>query len=241
MKNRMIVKVGIIALIILSVNNSFSQTSVLDKYEYYTRETGNNALGYYQTSINLLNKDLKQDGFRFTYNYLLFNIASFPLNSNNQISITMDAAFRIGASLGELEVTNPPENFPSLLKYYTISADLFSMSIVPDYTYVFESGFAISARFGFNFFNVGGTASLLEKGTFKENTIIVIKIVPMAFNPSLYFDFGRSGLGIGFYINPSNFLSYVIAPDNLYNEEYLGIQFWDNIVEEYEFQVLFNF
>jgi len=241
MQNGIIVKVGIIALVILSFKNSFSQTSVLDKYDYYTRETGSTVLGYYKTSINLLNTDLKQDGFRFTNNYLLFKIASFPLNSNNQINIVMDAAFRIGASVGEYEVSNPPENFPNKLKYYTISADLFSMSIVPGYTYVFDSGFAISARFGLNFFNVGGSISLLDKGTFNENAIVVVKIVPMAFNPALYFDFGRTGLGVGFYLNPSNLLSYVIAPDNLYNEEYLGIQFWDHVVEEYEFQVLFNF
>lgn len=241
MKNRIIIKIGIIALVIISVNNSLSQTSVLDKYEYYTRETGSTALGYYTTSINMLNLDLQQYGFRFTHNYLLFNIASFPLDSNNKIDITMDAAFRAGASIGEHEVSNPPENFPNKLKYYTISGDFFSMSIVPEYTYVFESGFAISARFGVNFFNVGGTISMLDKGTFEENAIIVVKIVPMAFNPALYFDFGRSGLGVAFYLNPSNLLSYVIAPDNLYSEEYLGIQFWDHIVEEYEFQILFNF
>lgn len=241
MKNIKGIKVGIIALVILLFNNGYSQTSVLDKYEYYTRETSSSAFGYYITSINLLKTDLKQNGFRYTRNYLLFKIASFPINSNNQINIMMDGSFRIGATVGETSVTNPPENFPNLLKYYTVSADLFSMSIVPDYTYVFKSGFAITAKFGFNFFNVGGSLSLLDKGKFEENAIIVIKVVPMAFNPTLYFDFGRSGLGVGFYLNPSNLFSYVIAPKNLYADTDLGIQFWDHIVEEYEFQILFNF
>ena len=129
MKNREIIKVVIIALVILLFNNGYSQTGILDKYEYYTRETSTSALGYYNTSINLLNTDLKQDGFRFTNNYLLFKIASFPINSNNQINIMMDASFRIGASVGQAAVSNPPENFPNILKYYTISADFFSMSI----------------------------------------------------------------------------------------------------------------
>ncbi len=238
MKN-IIIKATLTCLLLFMASFSSAQTSVFDKYVYYTNEVNKDMFGYLNTSLYLGGKELKQKGIRYQRNYLLSKIAAIPVHNSHQINILLDGSFRLGLGVGTETFNSPPAHFPKRTKFYVGNIDFFSMNITPEYTYVFKNGFAITTRLGLNILNIGATLAMSEGGSLKDNAIGSVNLIPLAFNPSIYFDFGKSGLGFGLYSNPSNLLSYVYAPKGLYSDENVGIQMWDSIIEKFEIQFIF--
>ena len=121
-----------------------------------------------------------------------------------------------------------------------VTADFFTLSFQPEITYVFNDGYAATVFLGFDFINVGGSASILESGDIKKHTIGVINVVPLGFRPGAYFDFGRSALGISFFINSRNLLEYRILSKDIY-PGLSGVQSSEAFVRRFEFQILYTF
>lgn len=242
---RSILNLIFIAVILFS-GLLYSQTKSFGNYEVYSRETSSSAVGFLSTNLKVVDSvntyNLTQKGIMYLNQYSMGEIANFALADNQQIRISTEGVFKIGFAAGTNQLSSIGPAFDELnVKYYVGSIDFFSLDIMAEYTYVLEQGYAVTARYGMGLVNVGGSLAFKDKGTFKENAIAMINLIPFTIKPSVYFDFGRGGFGLGFYINPYNILSYRFAPKELYNGDNKGIQFSDSTIKNFAFEVFFSF
>ena len=225
---------------------SFGQTSAWGNYEVYNRKTAVSSLGYLSTSSTLPGYlggyQFSQNGFLFSREYDIANLGSILINSNNEINITLTGAFRIGAAIGSATTDSILTDYTQMdIKYYTATIDLFSMNIAIDYTVIFNSGFAIIPKFQMGLIDIGATASILDHGVFAQNGLGCISLIPFTIEPSLTFNFGRSTLGLSFFINPYNILDIRMVSHDSYNDEDRGLIFGDRMTQRYASQITFSF
>ncbi|MBL1214947.1 MAG: hypothetical protein HND52_16425 [Ignavibacteriae bacterium] len=231
----------VLIMMFLSANNLISQTSSFGAYEVYTHESKLNSLGYLNVSFKLpeyLNsKKLNFKGVEFTHNYLLGEIGSYVFAENNRLRFITEGTFRIAAALTEDTPFSALSSVKS--KYYLGLIDVFSLNIGSEYTFVINNGYAFTARLMFTLVNVGGMFSIREKGTLEEDAIGSANLIPLIIKPSLFVDFGRSGLGVSFMFNPVNFLSYKYAPKELFDSKDMGILVNDSSINQFAIQISF--
>ena len=229
--------------------NILAQTSEIENYQVYTRETGCSSLGYMRLKFDLptLNETIVNNGVSYNHYYDISSIGSVPINDNNQFSIYLTGAFKIGAATGNQNDTSFKTS-----GYYAFMVDFYSMSVVPEYTYVMSNGYALTAKIGFNLVNVGMSCAFAKSGAFNQNFIASANFIPLAFSPSFFIDFGRTGLGISFYINPLNILAYNYVPSSSFtdksgNQQYYfdqslkGLKTFSSAIKRYDFQLMFTF
>ena len=117
--------------------------------------------------------------------------------------------------------------------------DVFSLDIGTEYTYVIKNGYAFTAKLALTLVNVGGMFAIREKGTLKEDAFGSVNLIPLIIKPSIFADFGRSGLDISFYFNPINFLSYRYAAKDVFESKDMGILANDDKIKQFAFQIMF--
>jgi len=232
-------------LLFLFLGYSYSQTSEKGNYELYTREILNSSFGYFNSKIRLPDmfgaKELVQYGASYTHFYDVFNIGFIPVDHNNQVSFYLNGEFKIAFAAGK---ESNISGFPitnEVVKFYTGSMDIFSLYLTPEFTHVLSNGNAFVFQFGINLLNIGGTLSFPEKGIIKKHLVGTINLIPLGFAPSIFFDFGRSGLGFRVYLNLNDILSYNIASSNVFGENYDGIKTFESIIQRSDFQIVFVF
>uniref|UniRef100_A0A7V2ZL29 Uncharacterized protein n=1 Tax=Ignavibacterium album TaxID=591197 RepID=A0A7V2ZL29_9BACT len=228
------------------LSDVYTQTSEYGNLKIYSREPYLSSFGYYSGShrmpSNFSPSRLDYNGISYTTLYDISNIGNFVINNNSEVRITLDGIFRIGAALAKSNFQNDNGLFPnSSITYYQLNLDFFTLSINPEYTFIFKHGFAVTAHFGIDLINIGGSVSLLEKGNTLKHSVGQFNLVPLAFRPAAYVDLGNSGIGIGAYINPSNILSFRYTSEELYSDDKWGFKTFDDFFKRYEFQIIFTF
>lgn len=202
------------------------------------------SFGYYSVSVLLPHNmgRLPEKGIMYSYKYILRDLGSITIDPENEIRIFLEGNFDIGGGLGEAKLLSEYPDFENgKVKYYAGTVDLFSVDITPEYTYIFSDGRALTTKLGFNFLNIGGTLVTASNGEFAKNSLGVLNIIPFSIKPSMYFDFGRSGVGLSFLINPTSFLSYVFSSIENYSEKERGLKAFDTTFKRYVFQILYTF
>lgn len=235
-----------ISIILLVINfNARPQTSEYGNLEIYDRETSFSAFSYLSASFPLSNHlgsdRISINGISYSHIYDLAKISNIVPTSQLAINFLLKGIFKMGGGFGSIYNTDLLGLYPNQeIKYYMVTADFFTLSFQPEITYVFNDGYAATVFLGFDFINVGGSASILESGDIKKHTIGVINVVPLGFRPGAYFDFGRSALGISFFINSRNLLEYRILSKDIY-PGLSGVQSSEAFVRRFEFQILYTF
>jgi len=177
----------------------------------------------------------------YSHIYDLARIGSVVPTSQLEINFMLKGIFKIGGGFGSSNTYDSLELYPNQeIKYYMLNVDFFTLSFQPEITYVFNDGYAATIYLGLDFLNIGGNGAILESGDIKKHTIGVINVVPLGFRPGAYFDFGRSALGISFYINSTNLFEYRILSKDLYLGM-SGAQSAEAFVKRFEFQILYSF
>ena len=237
----------ILLIIIHSIlsTTTYSQTSEYGNLEVYSRETSFSSFGYFSGSFplstNVGSRRIDMRGVNYTHYYELAKIGSIVPTSQFEINFILKGAFKIGGAVGEKEIDDSIGTYPvSTIKYYMVNADFFTLSFQPEATYVFNDGYALTLFLGIDLINVGGSGAILEGGVFSKHTIASINLVPLCFRPGIYFDFGRSALGIAGQINTLNIFEYRILSNDLYSG-INGAQTFDVFIRKFEFQLLYTF
>lgn len=236
----------IIFLIFFLTVISFPQTSEYGNIKIYTREPHLSSFGYYTGSHRLPsftgNSRLDYNGISYTSDYDLTNIGNIVFGNNSEFRVTLDGIFRIGIGLGNTSLIDSLGKFPdNNVKYYQASIDFFTLKLNPEYTLIFKHGYSVTIYFGIDLINIGVTGSFLDGGEVIKHSVAQANILPIAFRPGVFFDFGNSGLGIGAYINPTNILAFRYTSEELYPDDKWGFKSFDNFFKRYEFQIIFTF
>jgi len=233
------------AACIMSLGYSYPQTSEAGNYELFTREILNSSFGYLNCRINLPleygGSSLSSTGISYTHFYEMSKIGSIPVDNDNEIGFYLNGEFKLGFGAGK-KILIP--GFPvssSYVKFYSATADFFSLYLTPEYTTVMQNGHAFTFQLGINLLNIGGTVAMPEHGVVSRHLLGTINLVPLGFAPSVFFDFGRSGLGLRAYFNLTDFLSYNIARTTIYGDEFKGIKSFDSVINRSDFQIVFVF
>lgn len=236
----------LISVSILLINSGIqSQTSEYGNLEIYDRETSFSAFSYFSGSFPLSshipNQRMSVNGMTYSHIYDVARIGSLVPSSQIEINFMLKGIFKIGGGFGTSNLYDSLALYPNQsIKYYMLNVDFFTLSFQPEITYVFNDGYATTLYLGLDFLNIGGSGAILESGDLKKHTVGVINVVPLGFRPGAYFDFGRSALGISFYINSTNFFEYRILSKDIY-PGISGAQSSEAFVRRFEFQILYTF
>jgi hypothetical protein len=103
---------------------------------------------------------------------------------------------------------------------------------------MFRNGTGVTGKVEITIINIGATGAMMQNGTLKENGILVANVLPVQISSSVFFDFGRSGLGLTFMFNSSNLLAYVTAPQALYSADNRGVVS-TSLIKAYAWQILY--
>ncbi len=223
----------------------YSQTSEYGNLEVYSRETVFSTFGYFSGSFPLSEyvggERIDIHGLNYTNYYDISNIGRFVPSNELEIRLLLKGAFKIGGGLGETTIDNSSGLYPSeQVKYYMINIDLFTLSFQPEITYVFKDGYALTLFMGLDIINCGGNVALLEEGVLSKHTVASINIVPLCFRPGIFFDFGRSVIGIAGQINTTNIFEYRVLGKELY-PGMTGAKSFDAFIRKFEFQIIYTF
>ena len=238
-------KLLVTIITVFSLNLLFAQTSPDGEIEIYTRETHLSSINYFSSSFELpsiINSDrFYLYGLSYNYDYDIANLGNISIGTEDEFRFTLKGTFRIGASIGKKTLQDSRGLYPSNnLKYYGITADFFSIAVCPQYTHILQDGYSFTIELGIGLLNIGGDALILEGGSLQKHAIGIIKVVPFVFKPAVFFDFGRSGVGIGGYINPLDIFNILISSDELY-EGKRGISSGNSFYKRFELQIIFTF
>jgi hypothetical protein len=241
----MLRRIFLSAFFILITYNAYSQTSEAGNYELYSRELGNSSFGYFYSKVRLPVMygalGLTQSGIAYTNFYDLGKVGSIPLDSDNEIGFYFNGEFKIGFAAGEKVIIPGFPVYNNVVKFYSATFDAFSLYFTPEYTMVMSNGNAVIFKLGINLLNIGGTVALPENGVVKKHMLATVNFVPIGFAPTVFFDFGRSGLGLRAYFNLNDIVSYNFAPSAVYGREYKGIKAFDSVIRRMDFQIVFVF
>lgn len=239
-------KLIIFLLAITAGSASLAQTSAWGSYDVFSRINTQYSIGYMTSIITLPDYlggyEFKQKGIMYTKEYNIAHLGTILINSGNEVNFFLRGAFRAGAGIGNSVTNRIIPNFPdTYIKYYLVTIDLFSMDIGVDYTHIFNDGSAVIPRFQIGLVNIGGTIGILNHGVFNNNAIGDISAFNFSFKPSVYYNFGRSSLGLALFYNPFNILDYRIVPTGLFLNNDRGLTFNDSLVKRYALQIMFSF
>jgi hypothetical protein len=223
----------------------FSQTSEYGNLEVYSRETVFSAFGYFSGSFPLSEyvggQRIDMNGLNYTNYYDISKISTMVPTNELEIRFLLKGAFKIGGAMGEKIIDNSLGLYPSeVVKYYMINIDFFTLSFQPEVTYIFKDGYALTLFMGLDILNVGGNIAFLEEGILAKHTVASINAAPLCFRPGLFFDFGRSAVGIVGQLNATNIFEYRVLGKELYPGKN-GAKSFDAFVRKFEFQIIYTF
>ena len=220
-------------------------TSASGNIEVYSHKTVGNQFGLLRTTIlfpasgNLPDQAIRQQGILFTHTYNLGTFDPIVFSMNDQLTFGFEGAFRVGVGIGSETLGQLWGPFTqTAIKYYVAVCDPFSVEVGPSYTHAFRNGTGITAKGGITIIDIGATGAMMQHGTLKENGILVANLLPVQISGSVFFDFGRSGLGVQYFINASNLISYVIAPEALYSDDNRGVVS-RGLIKKYAIQLVY--
>jgi len=224
-----------------------AQTSSFGNYDVYNAKPNYNSLGYLETTINMPNYlgniQIQQKGISYQKRYTIADIAKINLTDNFRFKFFMQGTFRVGFAVGSFTSDSLMKNFINnnkTLKYYTGVMDFFTYGIVPEFTYVFTNGYAITGQLGIDLINIGATFSALDKGTL-DNAIVQANFIPIVFRPAVFFDFGKMGFGVSFYMNSKDLLDYFYGSRKNFKDDDIGLVTGSRIYQRYAVEMLFVF
>jgi len=234
------------AILAISAPGAVAQiTSAAGNLDIYTQKTGGSEFGLLRTTVvfpahdRLGDQFIRQQGVLYTHTYALGQFDPIVFGMNDQLMFGFEGNFRLGVALGSADFGAPWGPFKtSSIKYYVGVFDPFALDVGATYTHMFRNGMGLTARGGITIVNVGADGAMMQKGTIKEDGIIVANLLPIEMTGSLYFDFGRSGLGVQYYINASNLLSIVAAPEDLYSADNRGVVS-KGLIKKYGIQLMY--
>lgn len=219
-----------------------SQTSAYGNYSVYTPKSKYYGIGYYNTKLTLpylsdtaKGGEYNQSGFIFSFNGNWSEIASVPLSLQSNFKFNTNYDLSIGCTFSVSDDS---------LRYTTLSASWNILGVSAEYCYAFSEGSAINFKLGLGLINLGGSVSFLNSGNFQDNGISRISIIPIRLKPSIYYDFGRNGLGVEFVINSIDMISYIIGPDKYFkakNKNFAGFRSGDTTIKSFSANLIFVF
>jgi len=223
-----------------------SQTKSYGNYEVYSYETSRNSLSYLTLNANLPfpsnSHHFSQTGVLYSYQYYMGEIGSYVFSNNARLRFISEGNFNIGFAMGKNNgETTPANTFSINSKFYMAKLDVYSYDVATEFTFVLDDGYALTAKLGLNLFSVGLTVGLPDNGTLKKDLFGTVNLVPLAFNPQILFDFGRSVVGIGMVIHPKNIVEYRYLPKTIFSNQDSGFKFNSNTFEEYAIQIWFKY
>ena len=220
-------------------------TSAAGNLDIYTQKTGGSEFGLLRTTVvfpahdQFADQFIRQQGILYTHTYGLGAFDPIVFGMNDQLQFGFEGIFRLGVSLGSADFGAPWGPFKtSTIKYYVGVFDPFALDVGASYTHMFRNGMGLTARGSITIVNVGADVAMMQKGTLKENGIVVANLLPVEMTGSVFFDFGRSGLGVQYYINASNLLSFVAAPADLYTDDNRGVVS-RGLIKKYGIQLMY--
>ena len=242
----MFIKKFVFIALFFFCNSILPQTSSYGNYDVYSHETTMNSFGFINSMFLLPPSGgylkINMKGIMFEHDYELGEIGKVVFSSDFRGRIVSEGAFRIGLgvqspthSSGYLINYNASES----LKYYFATLDLFSYGVGMEFTYASSDGYGVTFKCVIDIFNIGGSAAILEKGVFKQHAFGTLDLVPLNIRPSIFFDFGKSGIGISAFINSFNLFEYTVWPEELFSDDYRGLKFSNASIRRFAFQILF--
>jgi hypothetical protein len=237
--------ISLIAVLHFFSSPIYSQTSEYGNSEVYSRETVFSAFGYFSGSFPLSSyvggERIDMQGLNYTNYYDVARISAIVPSNEIEIRFLLKGAFKIGGALGEKSIDNSLGLYPSeKVKYYMVNIDFFTLSFQPEFTYVFKDGYALTLFMGLDLINLGGNVGILDQGDISKHTVASINAAPLCFRPGLFFDFGRSALGIAGQFNTNNIFEYRILGKELY-PGMNGAKTFDAFIRKFEFQIIYTF
>jgi len=244
MKRILLVAVGAV-LTITGPGAAAQITSAAGNLDIYTQKNGGSEFGLLRTTLVFPGHDqfadqfIRQQGVLFTHSYGLGAFDPIVFGMNDQLQFGFEGIFRLGIALGSADFGAPWGPFKaSSVKYYVGVFDPFALEVGASYTHMFRSGMGLTARGGITIVNIGADGAMMQRGTLKENGIAVANLLPLEMTGSVYFDFGRSGLGFQYYVSASNLLSLVAAPEELYSADNRGVVS-KGLIKKYGMQLMY--
>jgi hypothetical protein len=236
-----------VVLALLSSSFAWGQiyTSPNGNSEVYSRKPASTQFGMLSTSVLVplggsgTFTELKQKGLIFCRQYSIGEFDPIVLSGSDQLQIAIDGALRIGGSLGSQANLIPWGPYTAAtVKYYVAMIDLFSIELAPTYTHMFDNGTGIIAKIAVTAVNIGASAAVQDKSSFGESGILVANVLPVQVNASIAFDFGRSALGVSFFMNAGSILNYTHTPGDVYGDSYKGL-LSSTLIKKMAIQIVF--
>jgi len=235
---------AVVAWIFLSLISPLvpAQTGASGNFEVYSRPTCTYSIGYLRTNFLLPIESggapirFNQKGVMYSHTYDIGEIGTININDAAQLRCSTQAVFRIGAAVGSWLNTGPASDTHD---EYLGMFDPFAFQVVPELTFVHAHGMSTTIRCGVGVVDVGMVLAMPGGGMFSRDAVGLISLVPLSFEPSVFFDFGRAGLGASFFVNPANLVEYRVAPRGLYGASASGVRIGGATVKRYAMQLLF--
>lgn len=178
----------------------------------------------YPLNINIPSQEYNQDGILFSYTNRLGKVGNAVLSPNDMIEFCFNGGTKLGFGYGEKEIIiSTLPLIKKTYKYYFALFDIYSIEFSTDYSHVFDNGSALVLKFAYNFFNIGASASIPDGGSFEDDLIANANLFPLIFKPSIHYDWGKGAIGLTFLIDAGNLLGYGYTKENLYNNDYRGL------------------
>jgi hypothetical protein len=220
-------------------------TSATGNLEIYTTKTASSQFGLLNTTLvfpaynDIPYQEFRQQGVVFTHTYNLGSFDPIVFDVSDQLVFDFEGSMRFGFGIGNASLPVLQAPFPTrTVKYYVGVVDPFSLDVGPSYTHMFRNGTGVTGKVEITIINIGATGAMMQNGTLKGNGILVANVLPVQISSSVFFDFGRSGLGLTFMFNSSNLLAYVTAPQALYSADNRGVVS-TSLIKAYAWQILY--
>jgi hypothetical protein len=222
-----------------------AQTSEFGNYEIYSRRTSENSIGYLRTTFfrpverGGVPQRFYQRGILYSHVYDIGEIGTISLGDAAQIRFSTQGAFRVGAGIGSSVGLYPWGE--EQRDEYMATMDPFSLFLTPELTIVHNHGYSTTIRCAIGLISAGVSLAMPAKGTINGDAVGSVSLIPLSLEPSVYYDFGRAGLGAAFFFNPANLLEYRIAPRRLYLEKESGVKVGGATIKRYGIELMFAF
>lgn len=202
--------------------------------------------------------EFQQDGILFHHKYKMSELGGLEFSETQKLNFYFEGAFRAGFGVGTsdflninstmsnvIEPNSAESVFPNYAndqqKFYFANLEIFSAAIAMDYFFGFGNGTGITPKVSLGFFSVGASGIFLDGSTVKEHGIVNIYGFPITLTPSVYINFGKSSLGIEFFIHTTTFVQYVVAPEKIFKNNDRGFVFSDDRLQRSAVMITYKF
>ncbi len=206
------------------------------------------SIGYLQIvqtfPAGYIGQNKPQNGILLGLNYNLATIAkSGYARMNIGASFNLGAAFSKSSLYTSFPEANHNTNHSYKFNTYTAIADLFSLNANFEYLFKFSKDNSLEAALAVTFLNIGGTVNYFEApGTaIDKGYTYMANFLPLLIQPSAKMRLGTFAIGLGFYINPINFLEYRGNSKNYSGTQKAGFKRSSGELKKYAANLFLNF